>query len=405
MTARPATLEIPALAAKTERIQSIDVVRGTVMIIMALDHVRDYFHRDAFLYSPTDLTQTDATLFFTRFITHFCAPVFVLLAGTSAYLYGLRNGTRALSRFLVTRGLWLVLLELLVISTIRTFNPLLPLLNLGVIWAIGIRMIVLAALIHLPRRSILMLGIALVAGHNALDGITVPGDGVAALMWSLLHVPGHFTFGFLSINVIYPVAPWIGIIALGYCLGELYAPGYYAGTRRHHLLVGGLVAIGAFALLREFNVYGDPMPWSVQPEPLFSALSVLNVTKYPPSLLYTLITLGPACVLLACTEKVRNGLTATLAIFGRVPMFYYIVHILLIHLLAIPAVMMCGHPWTDMILDGRVNTSTVLKGYGFNLAVVYGVWIGLIVMLYPVCRWFDRYKRQHQAKQWWLSYL
>jgi uncharacterized membrane protein len=405
MTARPAAFEITALATKTQRIQSIDVVRGIVMIIMALDHVRDYFHRDAFLYSPTDLTQTSVLLFFTRFVTHFCAPVFVLLAGTSAYLYGLRNGDRALSWFLFTRGLWLVLIEIAVISPLRTFNPLLPLLNLQVIWAIGVSMIALAAFVRLPRWSILMLAIVLIAGHNALDAITVAGDGVVPFLWSLAHVPGHFTFGFLSINVIYPLAPWIGIIALGYCLGELYAPDYDASTRRYLLLVTGLCALGSFALLRGLNLYGDAAPWSVQAEPLFSALSVLNVTKYPPSLLYILLTLGPACVLLACIEKVRNGWTSTLAMVGRVPMFYYIAHILLIHLLAIPAVMIAGHPWTDMILDGRVNASAALHGYGFNLFVVYGVWMALVAMLYAPCRWFDRYKREHQARQWWLSYL
>ena len=410
MTVRPATFEtapfdFAARTATTARIQSIDVVRGIVMLIMALDHVRDYFHRDAFLYSPTDLTQTSATLFFTRFVTHFCAPVFVLLAGTSAYLYGVKNGSRALSRFLLTRGLWLVLVEILVISPLRTFNPLLPLLNLQVIWAIGISMILLAALIRLPRAAVLALGIALVAGHNAFDGIDVPGNGGAAFLWSLLHVPGHFTFGFLSVNVIYPVAPWIGVIALRYCLGTLYAPGFDGRTRRHILLVTGLGALGVFALLRGLNLYGDPAPWSPQLEPVFSALSVLNVTKYPPSLLYVLITLGPACVLLAWIEKVRNRTTATLAVFGRVPMFYYIAHILLIHLLASPAVMIAGHPWTDMILDGRVNASAALHGYGFNLAVVYGVWIGLIVMLYPLCSRFDRYKRENQARMWWLSYF
>ena len=403
MPVGPAPLQVLTAETKTERIPSIDVARGIVMIVMALDHVRDYFHRDAFFFEPTDLSQTNGILFFTRFVTHFCAPVFVLLAGTSAYLYGLKHDSRALSRFLLIRGLCLVLIEILVIGPVSTFNPLLPYVALQAIWAIGVSMIVLAALVHLRFGTILLIGLIVVAGHNLLDGIAVPGDGVASLLWSALHVQRHFMFGSLSVEVGYPVLPWIGIMALGYCLGALYAPEHDIAARRHALFVTGFAALGVFALLRGLNLYGDPAPWSPQAEPLFSALSLLDVTKYPPSLSYTLITLGPACLLLACIENVRNTLTATLAMFGGVPMFYYIVHILLIHLLAIPAVVICGHPWTDMIFDR--NSGTALQGYGFNLAVVYGVWIGVIAILYPLCRWFDRYKRQHRARQQWLSYL
>jgi uncharacterized membrane protein len=390
---------------KRHRIQSIDFLRGIVMIVMALDHVRDYFHNAAFLYSPTDLNRTGVFLFFTRFITHYCAPVFVFLAGISAHIYGSSRSRRALSFYLLTRGLWLVFAELFIITLGWTFNPTYPFFNLQVIWAIGISMIILSGMIYIKRPYILLIGVLLIAAHNLLDNIHVPGGGIATFLWSVLHEPADFAVGHFNIFVRYPVLPWIGIMAIGYFFGELYTTVYNAVKRKRTLLFTGFGAMALFIILRSFNFYGDAAPWAVQKNSLFNILSFLNVTKYPPSLLYILVTLGPALVFLALAEKPLNSLAEKISVFGRVPFFYYVLHICAIHLLAFFGVIVSGYHWSVMILPDRVNRVPALKGYGFNLLTVYLVWAALIVLLYPCCKWFDRYKRKHQAEKKWLTYL
>ncbi len=398
-------IDTAAKVLKRQRIESIDVLRGIVMIIMALDHVRDYFHYDAFLYSPTDLTKTDSFLFFTRFITHYCAPVFVFLAGISASIYGGKRSRRELSFYLLTRGLWLVFAELFIITLGWTFNPTYPLFNLQVIWAIGISMIILSAIIYMNRLYIIITAVLLIAAHNLLDNVHVPGNGIAKFIWSFLHEPADFAIGRFAIFVRYPVLPWIGIMALGYYFGKLYNPEYDVVKRKKILLYTGLGAIALFIMLRSLNFYGDAAQWSVQKNILFNILSFLNVTKYPPSFLYTLVTLGPAMVFLSLAEKPLNWVTEKVAVFGRVPFFYYVIHLYLIHLFAIIGAGISGYHWSDMILSNRVNRVAELKGYGFNLLVVYVVWLALILLLYPCCKWFDRYKRKNQSTKSWLTYL
>jgi len=393
------------LVEKKKRIESIDLLRGVVMIIMALDHVRDYFHRDAFLFSPTDLTQTNVLLFFTRFVTHYCAPVFVFLAGISAYLYGAKKSKKALAIYLFSRGAWLLFVELFIISLALTFNPSYPMFNLQVIWAIGISMIVLSAMIYMNGRMILATAIVLIAAHNLLDGVHVPGTNMSAFLWSLLHEDRDFVFGHFKVFVHYPVLPWIGIIALGYCFGSLYESRYAVAKRKKTLLATGLAAISLFILLRTLNVYGDTAHWSNQKNIAFTIMSLLNVSKYPPSLLYILVTLGPALIFLALAERPLNALTGKISIFGRVPFFYYVIHLYVIHLLAIIGAMISGYSWSDMILTTRVNRVPELRGYGFNLTTVYFIWIGLILFLYIFCKYFDRFKKTHQSKRWWLSYV
>jgi uncharacterized membrane protein len=393
------------VAAKATRIQSIDLLRGIVMIIMALDHVRDYFHAGAFLHDPTDLSKTTVAIFLTRWITHFCAPVFVFLAGISAYLYGEKRGRNALAFFLLTRGVWLVVAELFIVTLGWTFNPAYPFFNLQVIWATGISMIFLAGLIYLNKWIVLTIGMLLVAGHNLLDNVHVPGHGVDAFIWSLLHEPGYFKFGKLSFSVRYPLLPWIGIIISGYSIGRLYNSSYDSKKRQRILRRTGVVCIVMLIILRACTRYGDAAYWSLEKNGLFTILSFLNVTKYPPSLLYILMTLGPALIFLSFSEKPLNTITRKFAVLGRVPMFYYLVHIFLIHFLAIIAVVLSGYHWSDMILSVRVNSSPQLKGYGLCLASVYVVWIELILLLYPLCKWFDNYKRTNQSTKWWLSYL
>jgi uncharacterized membrane protein len=386
---------------KSERVGSIDLLRGIVMIIMALDHVRDYFHYDAFMYDPTDLARTSGVLFFTRFITHYCAPVFVFLAGISAYLYGAKKSKKELAWYLFTRGLWLVIAEFFIIVLGWTFNPSYPFFNLQVIWAIGISMIVLSAMVYMNRRLTLLTGVLLIAAHNLLDTVQMPGN----ILWYLLHQPADFVVGHVLIFARYPLLPWIGIIAIGYYCGSIYTQGYDPGKRRTILLSLGVGAIGLFILLRAGNYYGDAAHWSIQKNAGFSLLSFLNVSKYPPSLLYILVTMGPALIFLALVEKPLNTLTDKIAVFGRVPFFYYVVHIYLIHLLALIGAQVSGYDWSDMILTNRVNRVPQLKGYGFNLLTVYLVWIGVVLLLYPCCKWFDRYKRKYQTKHRWLSYI
>ena len=390
---------------KYKRIESLDFLRGIVMIIMAIDHVRDYFHKTAFLYNPEDLNHTNIILFSTRWITHFCAPVFVFLAGISAYLYGSKKTKKELSFFLFTRGLWLVLAELFILSLFRTFNPSYHFFNLQVIWVIGVCMIVLSAMIYMNRRLILITGVLLIIAHNLLDNVHVTGDHTLSFIWSLLHEPGYFTFGYLTFHVHYPVLPWMGIIAIGYCVGSLYVSDYDREKRKKILLLLGLSAIFIFIILRYGNLYGDAAHWFVQKNSAFSVLSFLNVTKYPPSLLYILITLGPALIFLALAEVPLNAFVKKFIVFGRVPMFYYLAHIFLIHLLAVGGAVISGYKWSDMILTTMINRAPALKGYGFSLLTVYLVWIGLILILYPLCKRYDHYKKEHSSKYWWLIYL
>jgi uncharacterized membrane protein len=406
MSTATAAYATPGIKTRSRRVESIDLLRGTVMIIMALDHARDYFHGDAYIFDPTDLTHTNGMLFFTRWITHFCAPIFMFLSGVSAFLYGVKNGRKALSFFLLTRGLWLIFAELFIVSVGWTFNVHYTVYILQVIWAFGVSMIVLSALLDLSRKGLLAIALVLLAGHNLLDKIRVTGDGGGAFFWAFLHEQRPFTFGPFFIFVGYPILPWIGLICLGYYFGQFYAPEQDPASRQKTLRYLGWGAIGLFILLRAINVYGDPNPWSVQRDPFFTLLSFLNVSKYPPSLLYVLMTIGPALLFLSYMERPLNALTGKLAVFGRVPMFYYLVHIYFLHGLAIIGAILSGHPASDMtFLTTWVTANTQLKGYGFGLTVVYAVWIGTVLFLYPFCKWFDKYKRSHSAQQKWLSYL
>ena len=395
----------PSLEQKTikshSRINSIDLLRGWIMVIMALDHVRDYFHADSLRFEPTDLEHTNVLLFFTRWITHFCAPAFVLLTGTSAFLSGQRKSKKEQSLFLIKRGLWLLLVEITIINFAWSFNINLPFIGLGVIWAIGISMIALAVFIHLPIKWIAATGLTLVAAHNLLDSLHFNN-----FLWAAVHEPAIFRLNAAHlIRVSYPVMPWVGLMALGYCLGTVYASKFDEKRRKKILVLGGLLAIVLFILLRFINQYGDMQHWSIQKSAAFTFLSFLNTTKYPPSLLYLLMTIGPILIFLAFMEKKKNNrLEKALIHFGRVPMFYYILHIYLLHLLAMVAAQLSGYGWQSMILIRRTWVDPQLKGYGFSLLATYGVWILVVLLLYPLCKRYDGYKTTHKEK-WWLSYL
>lgn len=387
------------------RITSIDLLRGTIMIIMALDHVRDYLYRGSFYYDPVDLTKTSGILFFTRWITHFCAPIFMLLAGTSAYLIGQRKTKRELSVFLLKRGLWLIFLEMFVVNLGWNFNPMFPMFFFITIWALGLSMIILAGLIHFPIKFILSISLLFIFGHNLLDNVHFDGRGFWSFGWALLHEQRFFTWHNELFLVGYPIIPLFAVMALGYCLGSWYSNVYEAKRRQQNLLLIGIAALLAFVLLRYSNVYGDPLKWSVQPDGLFTFLSFINVSKYPPSLLYLLLTLGTACIFLSLTEQLKGPAVKVISVYGRVPMFYYLIHIYIIHTMALIASAFTPcQDWKIWILKQPIWFTKDLQGYGFSLPVAYLIWASIVVALYPIGRRYDTYKQANKEK-WWLSYL
>jgi uncharacterized membrane protein len=387
------------------RVESIDFLRGLVMIIMALDHTRMYFALGTWYAEPTNLGTTTALLFFTRWITHFCAPVFVFLAGTSAFLYGTKKkNKREIAWFLLTRGLWLVFVELVIVNFAWTFDVTYSFRILQVIWAIGLSMVALAGLVFLPDSLILAIGLILVFGHNLLDSITMRGSNLQDLAWYTLHQPNSVFIDGTLINFVYPVLPWIGLMALGYVSGTLYRNDVPAEQRKKWLPGIGVSATLLFILLRAFNRYGEPHEWDVQRSPVFSLLSFLNTTKYPPSLHFLLMTMGPALMFLALIEPVRNRLAKPVIVFGRVPFFFYILHLYVIHALATLLLVYQGGEWTDYIVSAENLTSGTLSDFGLPLAAVYVIWAIVIALLYPLCKWYQRYREKNHSK-WWLSYL
>lgn len=383
------------------RIESIDLLKGIVMVIMALDHTRDYFHHAAFYFDPSDPDQTTIPLFFTRWITNYCAPIFCFLAGLSAFFVGRRKNKKELSLFLLKRGLWLVFMEFTIVSFAWYFDPFFRTPGLLVIWSLGISMIVLSALVHLPFKAILVFSVVLIFGHNLLDTITLEGN----MLWSALHHAKTYPLGEGYLFYIdYPIIPWIAVMSAGYCFGELYLETIDPVKRRKILNIMGFSSIILFLLLRTSNLYGDLIPWKEYDTVAKTIMSVLRATKYPPSLSYLLMTLGPAFVFLANSESWKGKIVNFFSTFGRVPFFYYILHIFLIHILAVIAARLTGFGWNMVVLKDWVIAVPELKGFGFDLSVVYLVWIVVIATLYPLCRKFDVYKLNHK-EQWWLSYL
>jgi len=387
------------------RVLSIDFLRGMVIVMMALDHVRMYFSYGTWYSSPTDLATTTPLLFFTRWITHFCAPVFIFLAGISAFLYGMKKlNVRQTSWYLFTRGLWLVFVELVIVNFGWTFDATYSFLILQVIWAIGISMMVLAGLVFLPTPVIFVIGMLMVFGHNLLDPVTVQGSGFMDTIWYVLHQPRLVILHERAISIFYPVLPWMGVMALGFVAGNLYRKDIPASRRTIWLLGIGSAATLLFILLRWSNSYGEPTTWQRQDSTVFTWISFLNTTKYPPSLQFLLMTLGPALILLALLEYFPIRKTNPLITFGRVPFFFYITHIYLIHALALLALAFSGWDWMDYILSAEAFLSGRLNSFGFGLGVVYLVWAMVLIILYPLCRWYQQVRENH-PNWWWLGYL
>lgn len=387
------------------RLLSLDCLRGIIMVIMALDHVRDYFHAGSIAASPENLATTTPILFFTRWITHFCAPGFALLAGLGIGLWSQRHPEASLSRYLLTRGLWLILLELTIVRFAFMFNfswsnPF-PLL---VFWSLGASMVAMALLTRLPHRFLLGLSLLILFGHNLLDPIQASQFGSFAWLWHLLHQPGFLPFAGTGFLLGYPVLAWTGIMAFGFCLAPLYS--WPAARRQSFLLRLGLGAIALFVILRYSNVYGDPLRWSPQPTFLYTLLSFLRCLKYPPSLCYTLMTLGPLLVALSYLEKRLPPASSFLLTIGRTPLFFFIGHFALLHLLgAALASFRYGRFdffWSPIPTLTGFN-AVYPPGFGYDLWVTYLMWPLVVLLMYPLCRLLARKKAQSSSP--WLSYL
>ena len=340
-------------------------------------------------------------LFLTRWITHFCAPAFSFLAGISAFLVGIRRTKYELSKFLLKRGLWLIFIELTIVYFGWSFNVHFSAIGFLVIWSLGISMIFLAAIIHLSMRNILILSVVIVAGHNLLDNIHFD----QSILWSMLHERSSFTvFGTIDARVVYPIIPWIGVMSLGYYFGSFYHRDVSPEIRQKLFIRIGWMCIVGFLLVRGLNLYGNSSPWLRYDTISQTVISFLNPAKYPPSLAYLLMTLGPSLLFLGISEKFKGRLIDICAIFGRVPFFFYIIHIYVIHWFAAMLCEFTGFGFEKMVLHGFVSTNKQLVGFGVDLWVVYLVWFGILLLLYPICKKFGIYKLNHKEK-WWLSYL
>lgn len=367
------------------------------MVLMALDHTRGFLSNAQF--APVDLAHTTPALFFTRWVTHFCAPAFFLLAGLGASLSRSRGRSQAqVSRFLLTRGLWLVFLELTLVSFGWDFTLDVTPWLAGVIWALGWSMVFMAALVWLPTGAIAAIGIALIVLHNTTDGITPAALGELGWLWTFLHFPDPRAGSLIRID--YPIIPWVGVMAVGYAMGPLFTG---SAPRRQKMLVGiGIAAVIGFIGLRWLNSYGDPVPWSVETRGTYTLLSFLRVRKYPPSLAYLLMTLGPLLIALALFEHARGRLFSFVVTYGRVPLLFYVAHIYLAHLIAV--VLACGQSGSASFLftsDGPMARHP--SWYGVDLGWVYVAWVSLVIALYPMCRAFAKLKEQR--RDCWLSYL
>lgn len=387
------------------RIDSIDLLRGLVMIIMALDHTRDFFHRDAWTSDPLNPATTTPILYFTRWITHLCAPIFVFLAGSGAYFQSLRKTKKQLSLFLVKRGLWLFFVEIVVLNFAFSFDVHYRLFVLQTIWSIGMSMIILGLMIWLPFRAIFITGLVIVLGHNSLDFFEKNNPNTGWL-YDLIHRPGQFPlWGNHGLFIFYPFLPWSGLMMLGYCFGKLFLK--FEGIERKKMLLWlGFGVIAFFIVLRATNEYGDPLHWSTQRNALSTFFSFMNVQKYPPSLLYMCATVGIGILFLAFAGNVKNGLTKFITVYGRVPFLYYILHFFLIHLVSAICYLSRGHSLAEGLKtqQGGFVPQFLAPGEGYSLFTVYMIWICIVLSLYPVCKWFSDYKQAHREK-WWLSYL
>lgn len=383
--------EQPSVA---KRIYSIDLLRGLIILFMLLDHVRETVYLHLQVGDPMNVQEVSPLLFFSRILAHICAPSFIFLAGLSAYLYGTKfnNDLKKISSFLFTRGLFLIFLEVIVINFAWTakFPP--EKVFLQVIWAIGISMIALSFLLRMPKTALITLSVIIIAGHNALDNIHAAKDSIFYIPWAILHDRGWIEFETIRFRTSYPVLPWIGIISLGYCFGSYFEKGFSALKRQKTLALLFVGCLAAFVILRYSTAYGDKLPWQHFESTGLTVMSFFNVTKYPPSLDFVLLTFSLMFLLLLVFEKLQDyAWTQKIMTFGTVSLFFYIVHLYVLKVIYV-------------ICEGIFGKN---KGDYFGVGSMVEVWIITIILaiaLYPLMNWFSKFKREH--KHWaWLKYL
>lgn len=389
----------------SHRLSSIDMARGIIMIIMALDHVREYLHADAFLFSPVDLTKTTTALFFTRWITHYCMPTFVFLAGTAIYLSAQRKSKSELAKYLLWRGLMLIVIEFTIMRFIFYFNFYYDLTILSVFWLFGWCMILMAGLLYLSEAALLSIGLAILLLHDLSALVPVDTTSVWFAPWTILFragfLPATPTVAFVSS---YPIIPWLGVMLLGYSLGRWYRPSVAPENRKRWLIQAGVISILLFVVLRWINVYGDPAPWSTQPTSWYTVLSFLNATKYPVSLLFILMTVGPLLLLLAYLENIQSSALTAIQTIGRVPFFYFVMHFLLIHVAAVVINMInTGKSLSEIDFHASASLGGATAEGGISLAGVYFAWVILLIVMYPLCRWYNRVRSS--GKYAWITSL
>ena len=389
---------------RSYRINSIDLLRGLIMVIMALDHTRDFFHVTAFTADPLDASSTTPLLFFTRWITHYCAPGFVFLSGVSAYLASLKKSKSEASLFLIKRGLWLVIAELTLVNFGIFLNPGFNFFILQVIWVIGWSMILLGIISRISQKLVLALGVLLVFGHNILDYFSLPRTGTAGYTLNILFRANSI----LPLNsnhaagIFYAILPWTGVMFMGYSIGHWFIRGFDAAKRKRRLLITGISLVALFFILRLTNLYGNPVNFKQGENFTRTIYSLLNTSKYPPSLQFLSMTLGPSCILLALLEGVRGRLADFFTVYGKVPFFYYILHFYLLHVVVIVVFFATGHT-TSQIADPNTGIYFRPQFFGYGLKIVYLVWLSVVLLLYYPCRWYAKYKMTHT--NWWLRYL
>ena len=386
-----------------KRITSIDFTRGLVMIIMALDHTRDFMHVNSLTQSPTDLATATPLLFFTRWITHLCAPTFVFLSGTSAFLLIKKEGNYTKSRnFLLSRGIWLLALEFTFVNFALGFDLQFRTLIFEVIGAIGFGFIVLSFLLKAPARVIGITGLAIIFGHNLLQYLSLNNSLPLKTIVSPFFSPGAFPLTSLFTFVIaYPPVPWLGLMLAGFAAGQFFE--LEEKRRKRIFLTIGLAAIALFVTIRLLNFYGDPVKWSVQKNGLFTFLSFINVSKYPPSLLFCLMMSGSMFLILSLAEGRQNKFIDIVTVYGKVPLFYFLIHLYILHSLMLIMVFMQGFTWSAFIFGG-FNFGRPKSGSGVALWAIYLIWISVLIVLYPLCKWYGLYKAKHKENKW-LKYL
>lgn len=389
----------------TYRIRSIDILRGIIMIIMALDHTRDYFHATGVSGNPLNPDTTSVPLYFTRWITHFCAPTFLFLSGLSAYLSSRKKTAAEASMFLIKRGIWLIIVEVVIVTFGISFDPSWGFIMLQVIWAIGCSMLLLGLVSRISYKAVLLTGIILFFAHDLAMLVNPPQDTVQGLLWRMFLTAAGYIIPVGQTHVIgdfYAILPWTGIMMIGYCMGKWFEKDFPQARRKKLLLQTGLAAIALFIVLRFTNLYGDPFPWKSYSTGLRTFFSFLNTNKYPPSLMYSCMTLGPSLIFLALFENANAKWTNIVTVYGKVPFFYYVLHFYLLHIILAVTFFITGHNSSE-IINRQTFFAFYLGDKTFHLWGVYIVWISVVVALYLPCKWFSNYKATH--RQWWLSYV